>query len=157
MRAKAPVVFVVKPEGMKNLAIIRRMLLATCNHNGLVIRQAGPARFSYEDGLEFYAGQKEWVQKEMAAQLSSRELWVAIIEGGQGARTVLRRLRGPTDPSKAHWLKPGSISGLFGVGNMRELGEQKMVIDNGAHCSTGAKEGEREAAVAHRALRRARG
>lgn len=141
---------------MKNLDVIRMMLEKTCEHNGLTILETGPVLISKADGLEFYEGQKDWVQEAMAEQLSSGELWAAIIEGGETSRVVNRRLRGPTDPSKAQWLRPCSISGLFGIGNMKEMGAQGKVIDNGAHCSTSAKDGRREATVVRRSFIRKR-
>jgi nucleoside diphosphate kinase len=139
---------------MEDLEIIKRMLIETCVHNDLVIEESGSVQFSKEDGLEFYEGQRDWVQEEMANQLSSTELWAAIFHGREKTRAVLRRLRGSTDPSKAHWLQPGTISGLFGIGNMKELGALKKVIDNASHCSTSAKDGRREAVVVRRAFKK---
>jgi len=132
---------IIKPDGMKKKIVgecLRRFEKA-----GLEIKDLRVHKISRKDAKLFYSHVKKDypnIYNPLLSFMTERPVVMAILEGNNAIKRV-RKICGPTDPSKA---PKETIRGNFGTGSMAESYKQRKVIKNAIHASSSLKDAKSE-------------
>ena len=80
------------------------------------------------------------IYKPLLSFMTQRPVVMAILEGNNAINKV-RKICGPTNPSKA---PKETIRGDFGTGNLAESYKKKKVVKNAIHASSSLKDAKSE-------------
>jgi len=132
---------IVKPDGVK------KRLIGECinriEKKGLRIKSVKSGMLSLAKANILYKHIKKnypRVFKDLVAFMTGGMVVFMIVEG-RGAVNKVRKICGPTDPSKA---PKGTIRGDFGTGNMKRLSKKGKAVRNIIHASGTLAEAKKE-------------